>query len=117
MYLLPVLIKDDQIFIYSQNFFYQNWNFKKEDDPIEFILPIENIEIIQNINLNKDNLFGLELKNLLKNIQKNLAVILIKDTDNKEIKIFLRTIISEKQINKNIVVKRGGLNDEEFSKR
>ena len=25
-YLLPILVKDDQIFIYNDNYFYTNWN-------------------------------------------------------------------------------------------
>ena len=38
------------IFIFSNNFFYDNWNKIEKDELIEFILPLENIEIIQNIN-------------------------------------------------------------------
>ena len=35
---------------------------------LEFILPLENIEIIQNINQSKNNLLDLELNLLLENI-------------------------------------------------
>ena len=53
-YILPILVKDSDVFIFSKNFFYQNWNEFNKDDLIEFILPLENIEIIQNINKSKD---------------------------------------------------------------
>ena len=44
LYLLPVLIKNNQIYIFNQNFFYQNWNSSNNNNNlIEFILPIENI--------------------------------------------------------------------------
>ena len=53
LYVLPLLIKEDKIFIFNNNFFYENWNKIYKNDLIEFILPLENIEIIQNINQNK----------------------------------------------------------------
>ena len=37
-------------------FFMKNWNEIYKNDLIEFILPLENIEIIQNLNKNKNNL-------------------------------------------------------------
>ena len=39
---------------------------------LEFILPLENIEIIQKINSNKNNLINLELKNLFKEYPKKI---------------------------------------------
>ena len=70
IFILPILKKDKQIFIYNKNFFYENWNDDLEDSLIEFILPLENIEIIQNINLKKDNLIDLELSNLFAEYSK-----------------------------------------------
>ena len=65
LYILPILIKKDEIFIFNNNF-YNNWNKIYEDDLIEFILPLENIEIIQNINKNKNNLIEINITNLFK---------------------------------------------------
>ena len=49
-----LLIKNNQNFIFNKNYFYKNWNQnKKIKILIKYILPLENIEIIQNINLNK----------------------------------------------------------------
>ncbi len=85
LYLLPVLIKNNQIYIFNQNFFYQNWNSSNNNNNlIEFILPIENIEVIQNINLNKENLLDLDLGILFKEYSnKNLALVIIEELDNK----------------------------------
>ena len=49
LYLLPVIQKKNQIFIYNNNYYYNNWNKIYQSELIEFILPIENIEVIQNI--------------------------------------------------------------------
>ena len=73
---MPVLIKDNEINIFNNNFFYQKWNDIYQSDLIEFILPLENIEIIQNINNNKNNLFNLDIQNLFEEYtNKNLAII------------------------------------------
>ena len=59
------LLKKNEIFIFNKNFFYENWNNVYENDLIEFILPLENIEIIQNINKNKNNLINLEYRKFI----------------------------------------------------
>ena len=105
-YLLPVLSSNDQYFIFNQNFFYDKWNDFEENDLVEFILPFENIEIIQKINLNKNNLFDMEINSLfLEYSKKNQALILIEDKKGSIEKVFLRANISGKKINKNLLFK------------
>ena len=78
LYFLPLLIKDNEIYVFNNNYFYDNWQDYYKIDLIEFILPLENIEIIQNINKNKNNLIDLNLNQLFKEYSnKNLALILI----------------------------------------
>ena len=106
IFILPILKKDKQIFIYNKNFFYENWNDDLEDSLIEFILPLENIEIIQNINLKKDNLIDLELSNLFAEYsKKNLAIVLIDLKNKEEEKIYFKTKILGKNIVKNLKMK------------
>ena len=115
IYLLPIFKKDDQIYIYSQNFFYEKWNKIYSEDLIEFILPIENIEVIQNININKNNMLNLNLKDLFAEYKnKNLALILIEDTNSKNEKIYLRANIMQKKIDKSIIVERSNLNNKKY---
>ena len=70
LYLLPVLKKDDQIYVYNQNFYYNNWRSLGDNDLIEFILPLENIEIIQKINSKRNNLSDINLKDIFSRIYK-----------------------------------------------
>ena len=115
LYLLPILVKNNQFYIFNQNFFYQNWNSSNEKDLVEFILPIENIEVIQNINLNKENLLDLDLRILFKEYtDKNLALVIIEELDNKIKKIYLKTRILEKNIDKNILINKENLVSEKF---
>ena len=115
LFLLPILKKDNQIFVYNQNFFYDKWNEIYNNELVEFILPLENIEIIQKVNLNKNNLLELELSNLLEEYSsKNLAVVLIEDDNLKKEKIYFKTKILGKNIVKNLILEKGNLSKEKF---
>ena len=116
IYTLPILKKDDQFYVYNKNFFYENWNEIYKDDLIEFILPIENIEIFQKINSNRNNLLNLSLNDFFQEYtNKNLALILIEETDSKNERIFLKMKILGKNINKNLIIKKENLKKNEFN--
>ena len=77
------------------------------NDLIEFILPLEKIEVIEKINLNENDLLSLDLSFLFQEYSnKNLALVLIEDNNSKVEKIFLKTNIQGKKINKTILVKK-----------
>ena len=115
LYVLPIFIKDNEIFIFNNNFFYQNWNEIYFNDLIEFTLPLENIEIIKKINDSKSNLINLDLFDLFDEYQnKNLALILIEDSKISKNKLFLKTSIQDKTISKNLKINENNLEKEEF---
>ncbi len=112
LFLLPIYIKQEQIYIYNNNYFYENWNELKIDTLIEFILPLENIEVIQNINKNKDNILSLNLESLFKEYSnKNLALVIIEETNKKNVKVYLKTKILGKDINKSLILTNNELID------
>ncbi len=115
LYLLPVILKKNEVIIYNNNYFYDYWNKIYQSELIEFILPIENIEVIQNISVNKENLYGIDLQILFKEYEnKNLALVLIEDIGSNEKKIYLRTKIINKKIDKTIKIKKSA-NTEKFN--
>ena len=115
LYILPIHIKENEIFVFNNNFFYENWNKIYNDNLIEFILPLEKIEIIQNINENKNNLINLNISELFQEYAtKNLAFILIEDNTNGNQKIYIKSIIQNKKISKNINLKRLNLSTKSF---
>ena len=115
LYILPILIKTNQINIFNNNFFYEKWNEIYENDLIEFILPLENIEVIQNINQNKNNLIDIDLKKLFKEYpNKNLALILIEDRNSSNKKIYIKSIIQEKKISKNLNYDKNNLGQKDY---
>lgn len=117
-FILPILKKNNQLFVYNKNFFFENWNNFDENELIEFILPIEKIETIQNINFNKENLLGLKLDDLFEEYSnKNLALILVEDTRSEEEKVFIKLRIFGKNIIKKINIERLNLNEDQFYKK
>jgi hypothetical protein len=118
LFILPILMKKDQVYIYNQNFFYDKWNESNDNDLIEFILPLENIEIIQYVNSYKNDLLNLDLRELFQEYSgKNLALVLIEDNSSKEEKIYFKTKILGKNIFRNVNIKRFDLNENEFYKK
>ena len=90
LYILPLLIKSNEVFIFNNNYFYENWNDIYKSDLIEFILPLENIEIIQNINVYKNNLINLDIVKIFEEYQdKNLAIIFIEENQGINKKFIL----------------------------
>ncbi len=115
IYLLPIFKKNNRYLIYNKNYFYENWNKNPVNDLIEFILPLEKIEVIEKINLNENDLLSLDLSFLFQEYSnKNLALVLIEDNNSKVEKIFLKTNIQGKKINKTILVKKENLSEREF---
>ena len=107
LYILPILIKKNEIFVYNNNFFYENWNKIYDNELVDFILPLENIEVIQKINLNKASLINLELESLFQEYsKKNKALIFIDDNKSNNEKIYIKTIIQGKKISKSISLKK-----------
>ncbi|MFL2875923.1 MAG: hypothetical protein CNB20_00115 [Pelagibacterales bacterium MED-G43] len=115
LYILPILIKNNEVFIFNNNFFYKNWTEFYKENLIEFIIPLENIEIIQKVNKNKDNLINLEISNLLREYsKKNLALVFIEDNKNMK-KVYIKSKIQGKNISKSLNFKKQSFNDKEFN--
>ena len=113
--IFPLLIKDEEFFIYSKNYFYKNWNTKDSDDIIEYILPLENIENIKKIDLIKENIIKIDISDFFKEYDKNNLAFIIIQIKNKSAKIILNTKISKNQFIKNISIDKGILNEKQFN--
>ena len=106
--LFPVLVEKDNFYIFSNNFFYKNWNTNdkrdKENQFIEYIMPIENLEYVQFIQKNKNNLESIDINELLTDYDvENYVFIIIRPSDKKN-NIFLKSRISGNNIVKNFEV-------------
>jgi len=107
--LLPILIKNTEVFMYEDNFFYNNWILKEKEilkeKLITYNMALESIEDLQYINTNKENLELINVKkiNSLKN-EDNYVYLTIYSIKN-EFRAYIKTFIGKKEINKNISLK------------
>ena len=102
--LMPILLDDNKIFLFSENYFYDNWQLEnKESGYIDYILPLENIEDIELINKNKKNL---ELINIdfLNKYDLNNYIYLVINYKKNSTDVFLKSFISENKDIKNISI-------------
>ena len=107
IYFLPIHKKNDKLYVYNKNYFYENWNKIGNNELIDFILPLEKIETLTSINNFKDDLLSLDIEDIFKEYsQKNLALVLIDENNTNENKIFLKTNIMGKNINKSLIFKQ-----------
>lgn len=117
-FILPIEIKRDEIFIFTNNYFYKNWNEINQDFLIDFILPIENIEIIQLINQSGKNLLDINLNSLFKEFpNSNIAIALIEENKVNEKKIYLNTRIQNKIISKSLTIKKNEKDNLKFNQK
>ena len=107
IYFLPIHKKDEKLFVYNKNYFYENWNKIGNNELIDFILPLEKIETLTNINNFKDDLLSLDIEDIFREYsQENLVLVLIDENNTNENKIFLKTNIMGKNVNKSLIFKK-----------
>ena len=105
--IFPVLIENENFYLFSENYFYNNWNSqltkkKKTEELINYILPLENLEDIQMINTNKENLEAVNIEKILSNYDVPNYIFLIIKYSEKRTEILLKGLLSNNKIIKNI---------------
>jgi hypothetical protein len=102
--LFPVLISNEKVYLYSENYFYKNWNNVKEtnDENISYNLILEDIEDLSYIAKNKDKLEFIDVKKLISDYENKNYVFIIINKDQQKLNVFIKTFIENKDINKNM---------------
>jgi hypothetical protein len=106
--LFPILVKDKNLLLYEENFFYKNWSkvedktLNPKDELISYNLALENIEDLEYINNLKEKIDLIDIKkiNSFKEA-KNYALLTIYSSENK-LKAYLKTSIKNKDIDRSI---------------
>ena len=118
LFILPILKKNDQIYVFNNNFFYENWNKVYPTKLIEFVLLLENIEAIQEINIHKNSLLDINMRNLFKEYtKKNLALVIIEEIQKGNYKVYLRANILGKNIDKNLIIEKSNLTKRDYENK
>ena len=113
--IFPLLKIKNQNYIYNNNYFYENWNKNLVDDYLQFSLLGESIENIQKINVNKENIYKIDLNDFFREFEfTNVAFITINLKKNSA-EIFLSSRIEGKNIKKNFNIKKDKDKDDDFN--
>jgi len=119
--ILPIFKKKNNIFIYSDNFFYNEWNKIEnnktilDSELINYNLALENAEDLFYINSFKDNLELIDinkLSSLNKQENKIFLVFFIEDKVN----VFIKAYFNNREIIKNININLNTTNDTDLFK-
>ncbi len=117
MVIFPLLIKDKQYFIYTKNYFYENWNIEKSEDLIKYSLPVESVESIQTIKSYQDSIYKIDIEDFFKEYDINNMAFVTIDIDKNIAKVFLNTKIEGKKLNKNLIINKINTNQDEFNNK
>jgi len=107
--LFPVLVENNNFYLFTENYFFNQWNKKKNknfDEFINYFLPIENLEDIRSINQNKENLESMDAKAILAQYNLSDYIFLIIKPTKKETDVFLKGVISGNKIIKNLKISK-----------
>ena len=102
--LFPILVEKDNVYLFSDNYFFKNWNVDEKDknnEFVDYILAVENLEDIRFIENNKENLESIEPKEILSNYDIENYIFLIVKIFDEKINIFLKGTFSENNVVKN----------------
>ena len=114
--ILPILRKENNLFIFSDNFFYNEWN-KTENNKknteaqlINYNLALENAEDLFYINNNRENLELIDI-NKLNSLSEEKNKIFLIFTLNEDAKVFIKAYFNEKEVIKNITLNNNSTDD------
>jgi len=113
----PVFFVNNEIQNFRENYFYTNWQeVKIKNELINFILPIEDLDVIAEITKMKDNIEELDVVTLVnKYDQKNYVFALISHKD-KKLNIYIKTNFNNNKTSKNFLYKVKNIkNDSELN--
>ena len=114
--ILPILRKENNLFIFSDNFFYNEWNKTKNDKKnteaqlINYNLALENAEDLFYINNNRENLELIDI-NKLNSLSEEKNKIFLIFTLNEDTKVFIKAYFDEKEVIKNIILNDNSTDD------
>jgi len=99
----PILIINDEIKNFYENFFYKNWNeVEIQNELINFILPLEDLDHVAAISKSKESIENLDLDNLVNKYNVENYVLALMDYKSNKLNVYLKIKFNNKKISKNI---------------
>ena len=112
--MFPIFIDNEEIKIYDENIFFKKWDeIYKEQELINFILPIEDLVEVSDLQKFKNSIEDFEIQNIAKKYNTNNYVISIIELNNEKLDIFLKMNLTDTKYNKSIIYENNFSIDDE----
>ena len=109
----PVLFVNDELQNFDENYFYNQWiNVEIKNEPINFILPLEDLDDISKIKGMKSRIEEFNVGDLVNKYNVKNYVFALLDHRNKQLNIYLKTNFDDNEMSKNISYKLSNIKDE-----
>ena len=109
----PVLFVNDKIKNFEENYFYNQWiNVEIKNEPINFIMPLEDLDDIPKIKEMKNSIEYLNVDDLVNKYNVKNYVFALLNYQNKQLDIYLKTNFDDNEISKNISYALSNIEDE-----
>ena len=109
----PVLFVNDELQNFDENYFYNQWiNVEIKNEPINFILPLEDLDDISKIKEMKNRIEEFNVGDLANKYNIKNYVFALLDYRNKQLNIYLKTNFDGNEMSKNISYKLSNIKDE-----
>ena len=109
----PILFVNGEIYDFNDNFFYKQWtSVEIENELINFILPLEDLEYISEIEKMKNRIEELNIVEFVSKYNTENYVFVLMDHKNKQLNIHLKTNFNDSKINKNIMYELDDIKNE-----
>ena len=101
----PIIIDNNNNKLFAENIFYKNWqNEINNNHLINYILPIEDIEDLNNFTLNKENIEQLDMSNISNKYNSQNYILAIIYKNNDKLNIYSKIKLNKKIINSNFLI-------------
>ena len=109
----PVLFVNDELQNFDENYFYNQWiNVEIKNEPINFILPLDDLDDISKIKEMKNRIEEFNVGDLANKYNIKNYVFALLDYRNKQLNIYLKTNFDDNEMSKNISYKLSNIKDE-----
>ena len=109
----PILIINDEIKNFDENFFYNQWNnIQIKNESINFILPIDELDDDFKIREMKNRIEDIDINSLVNKYDIRNYAFAIIDYNNQKLKVHIKTKFEESKMSKNILYDIQNIKDE-----
>ena len=113
----PVLFINEEMKDFDDNYFYKQWaEVEIKNKLINYILPLEDLEDLSNLNEMKNRIEEIDVNSFVNKYNVKNYVFAFMDYQNKQLDVYLKTNFNNSKVSKNISYEISNINDKKKMK-